>query len=155
MSYSDVKIVTLSEGEVSHLNVGLNGTHALLLKDLAGKAHRGLRGRIEVGKSGGGNSYDYDVVKSWTSMVLTQFLLQTPGARRSAHPDASIVAVGPVAGTLTQPHELGQAFGPGSPLERFAEHGGKVLLLGAPLNSVTFLHYAEAIAHPKQTIRDL
>ena len=78
--------------------------------------------------------------------LLNQFLLQTPGARRSAHPDASMVAIGPLAGTLTHPHELGQAFGPGSPLERFVGHGGKVLLLGAPLDSVTVLHYAEAIA---------
>ncbi|KSV72212.1 hypothetical protein N183_26965 [Sinorhizobium sp. Sb3] len=36
--------------------------------------------------------------------------------------------------------------GEGSPIERFVRLGGKVLLLGAPLNSVTVLHYAEAIA---------
>ncbi|WP_336974624.1 recombinase family protein [Sphingobium aromaticiconvertens] len=64
MAYADVKIVTLSEGEVSHLHVGLKGTmNALFLKDLADKTRRGLRGRVEQGKSGGGNSYGYDVVK--------------------------------------------------------------------------------------------
>lgn len=64
MSYSDVKIFTLSEGEVSHLHVGLKGTmNALFLKDLADKTRRGQRGRVEAGKSGGGNSYCYDVVK--------------------------------------------------------------------------------------------
>jgi DNA invertase Pin-like site-specific DNA recombinase len=64
MSYSDVKIVTLSEGELSHLHVGLKGTmNALFLKDIADKTRRGLRGRVEAGKSGGGNSYGYDVVK--------------------------------------------------------------------------------------------
>ncbi|RZN33491.1 aminoglycoside 3-N-acetyltransferase [Bradyrhizobium sp. Leo121] len=78
--------------------------------------------------------------------LLNQFLVQTPGARRSAHPDASMVAIGPLAETLTKSHHLGQALGKGSPLERFVELGGKVLLLGAPLNSVTALHYAEAIA---------
>lgn len=36
---------------------------ALYLKDLADKTRRGLRGRVEDGKSGGGNSYGYDVVK--------------------------------------------------------------------------------------------
>jgi site-specific DNA recombinase len=36
---------------------------ALYLKDLADKTRRGLRGRIEAGKSGGGNSYGYDVVR--------------------------------------------------------------------------------------------
>lgn len=70
----------------------------------------------------------------------------SPGARRSAHPDASMVAVGPLAETLTEPHELGHAFGEGSPVERFVRLGGKALLLGAPLNSVTALHYAEAVA---------
>ncbi|UXR94640.1 recombinase family protein [Agrobacterium tumefaciens] len=64
MSYADVKIFTLSEGEVSHLHVGLKGTmNALFLKDLADKTRRGQRGRVEAGKSGGGNSYGYDVVK--------------------------------------------------------------------------------------------
>ncbi|MBP0650769.1 hypothetical protein J8J40_27350, partial [Mycobacterium tuberculosis] len=64
MAYSDVKIVTLSEGEVTHLHVGLKGTmNALFLKDLADKTRRGQRGRVEAGKSGGGNAYGYDVVK--------------------------------------------------------------------------------------------
>jgi site-specific DNA recombinase len=64
MSYADVKMFTLSEGEVSHLHVGLKGTmNALFLKDLADKTRRGQRGRVEAGKSGGGNSYGYDVVK--------------------------------------------------------------------------------------------
>jgi site-specific DNA recombinase len=66
MAYSDVKIVTLSEGEVSHLHIGLKGTmNALFLKDLADKTRRGQRGRVEKGKSGGGNAYGYDVVKKF------------------------------------------------------------------------------------------
>ena len=39
--------------------------NALFLKDLADKVRRGLRGRVEDGKSGGGNSYGYDVVKKF------------------------------------------------------------------------------------------
>ena len=35
---------------------------ALYLKDLADKTRRGLRGRVQEGKSGGGNSYGYRVV---------------------------------------------------------------------------------------------
>lgn len=55
---------TLSEGEITHLHVGLKGTmNALFLKDLADKTRRGLRGRVEDGKSGGGLCYGYDVVK--------------------------------------------------------------------------------------------
>ncbi|WP_309574430.1 recombinase family protein [Rhizobium rhizogenes] len=63
MFYSNVKMFTFSEGEVSHLHVGLKGTmNALLLKDLADKTRRGQRGRVEAGKSGGGNAYGYNVV---------------------------------------------------------------------------------------------
>lgn len=38
--------------------------NALFLKDLAEKTHRGLRGRVEDGKSAGGLSYGYRVVKT-------------------------------------------------------------------------------------------
>ena len=66
MSYADVKMFTLSEGEVTHLHVGLKGTmNALFLKDLADKTRRGQRGRVEAGKSGGGNAYGHDVVKKF------------------------------------------------------------------------------------------
>ena len=41
--------------------------NALFLKDLADKTRRGLRGRVEAGKSGGGKSYGYDVVKKFTA----------------------------------------------------------------------------------------
>ncbi len=64
LRFVDVRLVTLSEGDVSELHVGLKGTMAALyLRDLADKTRRGLRGRVEAGKSGGGNSYGYDVVK--------------------------------------------------------------------------------------------
>ncbi len=66
MTYADVKMFTLSEGEITHLHVGLKGTmNALFLKDLADKTRRGLRGRVEDGKSGGGLCYGYDVVKKF------------------------------------------------------------------------------------------
>ena len=64
LRFADVRIVTLAEGEISELHVGLKGTmNALFLKDLAAKTHRGLRGRVEKGKAGGGLCYGYDVVK--------------------------------------------------------------------------------------------
>ena len=64
MQFASVVLVTLSEGEISSLHIGLKGTmNAIFLKDLADKTRRGLRGRIEKGKSGGGNSFGYAVVK--------------------------------------------------------------------------------------------
>jgi site-specific DNA recombinase len=48
----------------SELHVGLKGTMtAIVVKDLAAKTHRGLRGRVEKGKSGGDLCYGYVVVK--------------------------------------------------------------------------------------------
>ncbi|EHH69515.1 recombinase family protein [Gluconobacter morbifer] len=64
MSFAGIKIVTLSEGEINHLHIGLTGTmNALYLRELGNKTRRGLRGRVEQGKSGGGLCYSYDVVK--------------------------------------------------------------------------------------------
>ena len=64
LSFCGVKILTLSEGEITELHVGLKGTmNALFLKDLADKTRRGLRGRVEAGCSGGGLCYGYDVVR--------------------------------------------------------------------------------------------
>ncbi|MDK1494400.1 recombinase family protein [Sinorhizobium sp. 7-81] len=68
MRFAGVGIVTLSEGEVTELHIGLKGTMgALYLKDLADKTRRGLRGRVEDGKSGGGLCYGYDVVRQFDS----------------------------------------------------------------------------------------
>ncbi|PRA84988.1 recombinase family protein [Ochrobactrum sp. MYb29] len=64
LKFAGVPIITLSEGEISELHVGLKGTmNALFLKDLAAKTHRGIRGRVEDGKSGGGLCFGYNVVK--------------------------------------------------------------------------------------------
>ena len=65
LRFAGVGIVTLAEGEIDELHVGLKGTmNALFLKDLAAKTHRGQRGRVEAGKAGGSLGYGYDVVKA-------------------------------------------------------------------------------------------
>ena len=65
LSFSDVKLITISEGEISELHVGLKGTmNALYLKDLAQKTRRGLEGRVREGKSAGGLCFGYDVVRA-------------------------------------------------------------------------------------------
>jgi DNA invertase Pin-like site-specific DNA recombinase len=85
-TFVGVRIVTLAEGEVTHLHVGLKGTmNALFLKDLADKTRRGLRGRIELGKSGGGVSYGYRVTRSLDAGV------PTTGDREIVASEASIV----------------------------------------------------------------
>ncbi|MFC0342106.1 recombinase family protein [Paracoccus niistensis] len=65
LSFAGVAIETLSEGRVNEMHIGLKGTmNAIFLKDLAAKTRRGLRGRVEQGKSGGGNAYGYTVRRS-------------------------------------------------------------------------------------------
>ena len=65
MRFAEVSIVTLSEGEITDLHVGLKGTmNALFLRDLAEKTRRGLRGRVEACRSGGGITYGYNVVEA-------------------------------------------------------------------------------------------
>jgi aminoglycoside 3-N-acetyltransferase len=69
-----------------------------------------------------------------------------PGAERSAHPEASVVAVGARARWLTAEHPADDGYGARSPFARLVEADGQVLMLGAPLDTVTLLHHAEAIA---------
>jgi site-specific DNA recombinase len=64
LRFAGIRLFTLAEGEIGELHVGLKGTmNALFLKDLADKTRRGLRGRISEGRSAGGLSYGYAVVK--------------------------------------------------------------------------------------------
>jgi DNA invertase Pin-like site-specific DNA recombinase len=80
MVFAEVTIVTLAEGEISELHVGLKGTmNALFLKDLAQKTRRGLQGRVLQGLSGGGICYGYDLVPGET------------GTRRINAGDAKVV----------------------------------------------------------------
>lgn len=66
MQFLGIPIVTVSEGEISELHVGIKGMmSALYLKDLAQKTHRGLEGRIKKGKSAGGICYGYEVVRAF------------------------------------------------------------------------------------------
>ena len=64
VSFAGVRVVTLAEGAITELHVGLKGTmSALFLKDLAQKTHRGLEGRVRAGLSGGGLCYGYHVLR--------------------------------------------------------------------------------------------
>ncbi len=66
LKFAGVSIVTLAEGAISELHVGLKGTmNSIFLRDLADKTRRGLRGRVEAGRSGGGVSYGYDTVREF------------------------------------------------------------------------------------------
>jgi aminoglycoside 3-N-acetyltransferase len=83
--------------------------------------------------------------RKWS--ILTEYLRTWPGALRSNHPDASFAAVGALASWITKNHPVQYGYGLGSPLAKLCEIKGKVLLLGAPLGSLTLLHYAEHVCN--------
>ena len=63
LTFNDVRIITLSEGPISEIHIGLGGTlSAIFLKQLGEKTKRGLRGRIEQGRSAGGKAFGYSTV---------------------------------------------------------------------------------------------
>jgi len=78
--------------------------------------------------------------------ILTEYLRTWSGSRRSDHPLASFVAVGAQATWLTAHHPWQYGNGTDGPLARLCQVGGDVLLLGAPLSSITLLHHAEHLA---------
>jgi aminoglycoside 3-N-acetyltransferase len=79
--------------------------------------------------------------------ILTEYLRTWPGACRSANPEASCVAVGVKAEHLTADHPMDYGYGEGSPFEKLCHVDGRVLMLGAPFNTITLLHYSESMAN--------
>lgn len=75
--------------------------------------------------------------------VLHETLRNWPGALRSDHPDAGVVAIGPLALRITADHPFQYGYGEGSPFEKILHASGRVLLIGAPLDTISILHYAE------------
>lgn len=78
--------------------------------------------------------------------VLAATIGTRSGVLRSANPGASVAAVGARARDLTRDHRLDDGYGVGSPFARFVEVAGTVLMVGAPLDTMTLLHHAEALA---------
>ena len=86
--------------------------------------------------------------------VLAEFIRTTPGARRSANPGASVAAIGAGAEWFTADHPLDYGCGPDSPFAKLVACNGKVLMVGAPLDTITLLHHAEHLARiPNKRVR--
>jgi aminoglycoside N3'-acetyltransferase len=74
---------------------------------------------------------------------LAEALRLRAGTRVSDHPEGRFGARGAYAAELLRDQPWHDYFGPGSPLERLCQLGGRVLRLGADLNTTTVLHWAE------------
>ncbi len=91
--------------------------------------------------------FDPKVSRATRSNGAFPELLRTiPGALRSGSPGASCVAIGGRAEWFVADHSLDYGYGPDSPFGELVAAGGKVLMLGAPLDTMTLLHHAEHLA---------
>lgn len=75
--------------------------------------------------------------------ILAEFFRTWPNTKRSQNPEASMVAFGRQAEYISADHPFDYGYGAGSPLAKLVEMRGYVLMLGAPLDAITLLHYAE------------
>ncbi len=90
--------------------------------------------------------FDPALSQAWRGCgQLAERLRTWPGSCRSDHPEANFVALGARAGWLTADQDRDDPYGPSSPLGRLVEADGQLLLLGAPLTTMTLLHHAESI----------
>jgi aminoglycoside N3'-acetyltransferase len=78
--------------------------------------------------------------------VLAEVFRQHPGTLVSDHPEGRFAARGRLAAALVATPPWHDYYGPGSALERLVHAQGKVLRLGADIDTVTLLHYAEHLA---------
>lgn len=74
-----------------------------------------------------------EMLRTWPDSVVNDHVVR-------------FVCRGPHASRLFDATPWDYAYGPGSPLARFAEAGGRILLLGSDHDQVTFLHHAEHLA---------
>ena len=78
--------------------------------------------------------------------TLPEFIRTVRGASRSGNPGASVAAIGAAAHWLTSDHPLDYGYGEGSPFAKLVQIQGKVLMIGAPLDTMKLLHHAEHLA---------
>lgn len=78
--------------------------------------------------------------------VLAEVFRRRAGTVVSDHPEGRFGASGRLAGRLVGDVPWDDYYGPGSPLERLVQAGGRILRLGADLDTLTVLHYAEYLA---------
>ena len=79
--------------------------------------------------------------------VLAEVFRTRAGTLVSDHPEGRMGAAGRVAAELVADVPWDDDYGPCSPLERFVRRGGRVLRLGADIDTVTLLHYGEYLVH--------
>ncbi len=94
----------------------------------------------------GRDAYDAARSVSRTGKIAEEFRAM-PGVFRSLHPTHSLCAWGKDAENFLAGHDRIDPFGSGSPLHRFLQEDGYILLLGVTHTSNCVIHVAQEIAH--------
>ncbi len=90
----------------------------------------------------------------WTGKIPETARLR-PDAVRSLHPTHSVVAFGRYASWFTSDHELVRTpCGYGSPYDKLASVGGKILLIGVTQQCNTSYHHAEEVSGAPIVLQD-
>jgi aminoglycoside 3-N-acetyltransferase len=116
-------------------NSDTSRTHLSLIAGLTADEIRQFRAAMPPFRVGSTPSTDM-------GQVAEEVRLMT-GAHRSAHPQSSFAALGPVAGKLVADHQLTSHLGEWSPLARLYEVGAEILMLGVGYDMCTAFHLAE------------
>lgn len=75
---------------------------------------------------------------------LSEYFRNMPGVVRSMHPTHSVAAIGRLANEFIKDHEKDRTpMGEGSPYRRLAKYNAKILMLGCPLDTFSYLHALE------------
>lgn len=82
--------------------------------------------------------------------ILPEVIRTWPGAVRSDNPDAGIAAVGARAEWLCANHALSYGYGEESPYAKLVASNARVVVLGAPLDTITLLHHSEHVARLRE-----
>ena len=78
--------------------------------------------------------------------IIAEFVRTMPGARRSGNPGASVAAIGRLADWITADHPQDYGYGEGSPFAKLVEANGRILMVGAPWDTMTLIHHADHLA---------
>ena len=91
-------------------------------------------------------AYNKAITPTNTMGAVAEMFRSWPGTVRSDHPARSVAAWGKNAEYLTENHDISDIFGDTSPIGKFYELDGKVLLIGVDYDKNTSIHLADVRA---------
>lgn len=92
-------------------------------------------------------AYNKDVTPTNTMGAVAEIFRKWEGTERSNHPARSVAAWGKYSKFLIENHDLSNIFGIDSPIHKFYNLDGKVLLLGVGYDKNISLHLADVLAN--------